>query len=107
MVRWSAREPLISSRKMIRKVSCGQRTRAGGQGLGDDLVFARGRPDLESLVVLDLADLRDDLRAAIEQADEVLIEPVDLAPASSPGSGGACESDGFGAGARSFEPRAG
>ena len=58
----------------------GQRALAGGQGLGDDLVLARGRPDLEPLILLDLADLRGDLGAAIQQADEVLVEPVDLAP---------------------------
>ena len=64
---------------MIRSVSCGQRSLAGSQNLGDDLVFARRGPDFEPLVVLELADLRDDLGAAIEQADEVLIKPVDLA----------------------------
>ena len=56
-----------------------QRALAGRQGLGDDLVFPRRRPDLEPLIVLDLTDLRDDLGAAIEQADQVLVEPVDLA----------------------------
>ena len=58
----------------------GQRTLAGGQDLRDDLVFAGGRPDLQPLIVLDLADLGDDLGAAIEQADEVQIELVDLTP---------------------------
>ena len=48
--------------------------------MSNDLVFPRGRPDFQALVVLDLADLRDNLGAAIEQADEVLIKPVDLGP---------------------------
>ncbi len=52
------------------------------KALRDDLVLARRRPDLDTLIVLDLADQRRDLGAAIEQADQVLIELVDLPPQS-------------------------
>src|SRR5206468_2479894 len=38
-----------------------QRAGAGGQGPRDDLVLPRRRPDLQSLVMLELTDLRGDL----------------------------------------------
>ena len=57
-----------------------ERALAGRQRLGDHLVFARGRPDLHPLIVFELDDLRRDLRAAIQESDEVLIQPIDLAP---------------------------
>ena len=79
-MRCSEREPLIELAKDDPQRFRRQRARAGGQGLRDHLVLARGRPDLEALIVLDLADLRGDLGTAIEQSDQVLVEPVDLPP---------------------------
>ena len=63
---------------MIRSVSCGSGPLLAAEHLGDDLVFSRSRPDFQPLVVLELADLRDDLGAAIQQADQVQIKPVNL-----------------------------
>ena len=45
---------------------------------GDDLVLARGRPDVEPLRLLELADLDGDLRAVIQEADQIPVDPVDL-----------------------------
>ena len=64
---------------MIRNVSGGNGPWLAARTCADHLVFARGRPDLEPLIVLELADLRDDLGAAVEQADQILVEPIDLA----------------------------
>ena len=68
----------MSSRKMIRNVSWGSGPLLAAQDLSDDLVFPRGGPDLNPLVLLELTDLRDDLGATIQETDEVLIEAVDL-----------------------------
>src|SRR5262249_49112962 len=57
-----------------------QRALAGRQGLRDHLLLPRGRPDLQTLVVLDLTDLRCDLRPTIQQADEIAVQTIDLPP---------------------------
>ena len=53
----AAGEPLISSRKISRRVSGGSGPVAGGQDLGEHLLLAGRRPDLQALLLLDLADL--------------------------------------------------
>jgi hypothetical protein len=52
---------------------------AGGQGSSDDLIFTGSRPDLDSVIVLDLAYLGGDLSATVEQVDEIQVELIDSA----------------------------
>ena len=57
-----------------------QRALARRQGLRDHLVLPGRRPDLQPMIVLHLPDPRRDLRAAIQQLDQLLVQPVDLPP---------------------------
>ena len=66
---------------MIRIVSGGSGPALAARAR-DDLVLASGRPDLDTLVVLDLTDEGGDLGATIEETDEILIELVDLSPSA-------------------------
>ena len=54
------------------------RAPAGRERLGDHLVLARRRPDLQAPILLELADPKDDLRPSIQQTDELMVQPVDL-----------------------------
>ena len=61
--------------------------RLGGEGLGDDLVLARRRPDLQPLLLLDLADLEGDLGAAVQERRRAPCRSGRSRPGGSPASG--------------------